>query len=117
MNHLERERASMEYALQAGLKLAAGTDSWMGSVRFGAIADELRWLVEFGCSPMQAIQAATAWPAQAMGWQDIGTLEPNKLADVIAVDSDPLANIRAVDSVVLVVREGEVIRGGPSLQA
>ncbi len=109
--YLDRKRASMEYALRAGLKLAAGTDSWMGRVRFGAIADELRWLVEYGCSPLQAIQAATAWPAQAMGWSEIGTLEPGKLADVIAVEGDPLRDIRAMEKVLLVVREGEVVKG------
>jgi imidazolonepropionase-like amidohydrolase len=71
-------------------------------------------LVEYGCSPLQAIKAATAWAAQAMGWNDIGTLEPGKRADVIAVDGDPLADIRALDRVVLVVREGEIVKSdGP----
>jgi imidazolonepropionase-like amidohydrolase len=109
-SYLERKRVSMAAALKAGLRLAAGTDSWMGGVRFAAMPDEMRWLVDYGCTPMQAIQAATAWPAQAMGWADIGTLESGKLADVIAVQGDPLADIGAVDRVVLVVREGEVVR-------
>ena len=109
--YLERKRTSMEYAVKAGLKLAAGTDSYMGGVRFGAMPDELRWLVEYGCSPMQALRAATVWPARAMGWEDMGTLEPDKLADVIAVDGDPLADIRTMDSVVLVIREGTVVKG------
>ncbi|MGQ9599517.1 MAG: amidohydrolase family protein [Anaerolineae bacterium] len=112
--YLDRKRASMEYALRAGLKLAVGTDSWMGKVRFGAIADELCWLVEYGCSPMQAIQAATAWPAQAMGWSEIGTLEPGKLADLIAVGGNPLTNMRVMEKVVLVMREGEVLKIPPS---
>ncbi len=110
--YLERKRASMEYALRAGLRLGAGTDSYMGDVRFAALADELRWLVDYGCTPMQALQAGTAWAAQAMGWADIGILEPGKLADVIAVAGDPLADIRALDRVVLVVREGQVVKGG-----
>jgi len=46
-----------------------------------------------------------------MGWEDMGTLEPDKLADVIAVDGDPLADIRTMDSVVLVIREGTVVKG------
>jgi len=115
MEYLERKRGSMEYALQAGLKLVAGTDSWMGGVRFGAMPDEIRWLVEFGCTPMQAMQAATAWPAHAMGWNDIGTLGVGKMADVIAVDGNPLADIRAMDRVVLVVREGQVMKGPQEL--
>jgi imidazolonepropionase-like amidohydrolase len=108
--YLEKKRASMAYALQAGLRLAAGTDSWMGGVRFGAMPDEMRWLVDFGCTPMQAIQAATAWPAQAMGWDEIGTLEPGKLADVMAVARDPLGDIGAMDHALLVVREGVVVK-------
>ncbi|MGC8874123.1 MAG: amidohydrolase family protein, partial [Chloroflexia bacterium] len=110
LEYREKKHASVAYALQAGLKLAAGTDSWLGGVRFAAMADEVRWLVEYGASPMQAIQAATLWPAQAMGWDDIGSLQPGKLADIIVVAGDPLTDIRALDRVQLVVREGEVIR-------
>jgi imidazolonepropionase-like amidohydrolase len=109
--YLEGKRTSMAYALEAGLKLAAGTDSWSGDVRFDAMADELRHLVEYGCSPMQALQAATGWAAGAMGWDDIGILEPGRLADVIAVPGDPLADIRVMDKVALVVREGVVVKG------
>jgi len=112
LRYLERKRDSIAHALASGLKLLAGTDSWLGGVRFAALADELRWLVDFGCSPMQALLAATAWPAQAMGWGEIGTLEPGKLADLIAVAGDPLTDIRALDDVMLVVQEGVVVKGG-----
>ncbi len=114
LRHLERKRASMEYALKAGLRLAAGTDSWLGGVRFCALADEVRWLVEFGCTPLQAILAATSSAARAMGWTDIGVLEPGKCADVIAVDGNPLDDIRALDRILLVVREGEIVRNEAS---
>jgi imidazolonepropionase-like amidohydrolase len=107
--YLQAKRASVAYALQAGLRMTAGTDSWLGGVRFGAMPDELRWLVDFGLTPMQALQAGTAWAAQAMGWDEIGTLDAGRLADVLAVDGDPLTDIRAVDRVVLVVREGQVV--------
>jgi len=100
----------MAYALKAGLKVVAGTDSYMGSVRFGAMPDEMRWLVEYGCTPIQAIQAGTLWAAQSMGWTDIGALQPGKLADVIAVEGNPLADIRAADKVILVVREGKIVK-------
>ena len=112
MQEIERKHASMEYALKAGIRLVAGTDSYLGAVRFGAIPDEMGWLVEYGCTPMQAIQAATLWPAQSMGWTEIGSLQPGKLADVIAVEGNPLTDIRAMDKVVLVVREGKVVRRG-----
>jgi imidazolonepropionase-like amidohydrolase len=110
LEYREKKHASVAYALRAGLKLAAGTDSWLGGVRFAAMADEVRWLVEYGASPMQAIQAATLWPAQAMGWDEIGCLQAGKLADLIVVDGDPLREIAALDRVQLVVREGKVIR-------
>ena len=54
-------------------------------------------------NPMQALQAATGWAAEAMGWEDIGTLVPNKLADLVAVDGDPLEDIEAMRKVALVV--------------
>jgi imidazolonepropionase-like amidohydrolase len=110
LKYIEQKHASITYALKAGLKLLAGTDSWMGGVRFAAMPDEMRWLVEYGCTPMQAIQAATLYAAQSMGWTDIGALQPGKLADVIAVESDPLADIRAADKVILVVREGKIVK-------
>ena len=109
VQYLDRKRASIACALKAGMKLAAGTDSWMGGIRFGAIADEIHCLVDYGCTPLQALQAATLWPAQAMGWEEIGVLAAGKLADVIAVAGDPLADIRAVDRVALVVRDGQVV--------
>ena len=65
---MERLRASMTYAVKIGLKLGAGTDSFSDQIPFDSMADEIRRLVEYGCSPMQALQAATAWPAEAMGW-------------------------------------------------
>jgi imidazolonepropionase-like amidohydrolase len=111
---MERLRESMAYAVKIGLKLAAGTDSFSKHVPFDSLADEIRRLVEYGCSPMQALQAATAWPAEAMGWEEIGTLEAGKLADLIAVAGDPLANIRVMKDVPLVVREGEVVKHEPT---
>lgn len=107
--YMARKRESISYALEAGLKLAAGTDCWVSTSREQAMANELHDLVAFGCSPMQALQATTGWAAEAMGWEDIGTIVPNKLADLVAVDGDPLANIEAMRKVVLVVQEGVVI--------
>jgi imidazolonepropionase-like amidohydrolase len=112
MDYIERKHASIEYALNVGLKLVAGTDSFLGCVRFAAMPDEIHWLAEYGCTPMQAIQAATLWPAQSMGWTEIGSLQPGKLADVIAVEGNPLTDIRAMDKVILVVQEGKIVDRG-----
>jgi imidazolonepropionase-like amidohydrolase len=107
---MERLRESMTYAVKIGLRLGAGTDSFSKDIPFDSLADEIRRLVEYGCSPMQALQAATAWPAEAMGWEEIGTLEAGKLADLIAVAGDPLVDIQAVKQVPLVILEGEVVK-------
>jgi imidazolonepropionase-like amidohydrolase len=109
--YLEKKRTSIAYALKAGLKMVAGTDSWnCPEVRFEALADEIRCLVEFGVPPEKAILAATAYAAQSMGWDEIGTLEPGKLADLIAVPGDPLADIGLMDRVVLVIQDGEIVK-------
>jgi imidazolonepropionase-like amidohydrolase len=107
---MERLRESMAYAVRIGLKLGAGTDSFNVDIPFDSLADEIRRLVEYGCSPMQALQAATAWPAEAMGWEEIGTLEAGKLADLIAVAGDPLSDIGVLKQVPLVVLEGQVVK-------
>ena len=111
---MERLRESMAYAVKIGLKLGAGTDSFSEDIPFDSLADEIRRLVEYGCSPMQALQAATAWPAEAMGWEEIGTLEAGKLADLIAVAGNPLVDIGVMKDVPLVVREGVVVKNEPA---
>jgi len=110
MQYIERKHASMEYALKVGMKIMAGTDTFIQGIRFDAVPDEIRWLTNYGCTPMQAIQAATSWAAEVMGWTEIGTLQPGKLADVIAVDGDPLMEIRAVDKAILVIQEGKIVK-------
>jgi imidazolonepropionase-like amidohydrolase len=113
--YLEGKAKSLAYAMQAGLKVGAGTDSWSGDVRFDAMADEIRSLADYGCTAMQALQAATSWPAEAMGWTDIGLLQEDRLADVIAVPGNPLEELGLMDSVLLVVREGQIVKGDQPL--
>jgi imidazolonepropionase-like amidohydrolase len=79
-------------------------------VRFNDMPDELRVMVDYGFTPMQAIRAATCWAAQSMGWYDIGTLEAGKRADIIAVPGNPLSDIRLLNQVRSVVKAGVVIR-------
>jgi imidazolonepropionase-like amidohydrolase len=113
IKNLEKTRVSIAYALKAGLRMIVGTDAVGKNVRFANIADEIANMVDYGCTPMQALQATTLWSAQAMGWdEEIGSLQVGKLADVIAVTGDPLADIRVMNQVALVVREGKVIRAG-----
>jgi imidazolonepropionase-like amidohydrolase len=84
---------SIRWALDAGVKVVAGTDA--GGHGHPANAGELVCLVRSGMAPMQAIQAGTSWAAECIGWEDrIGTVERGKLADLIVVDGDRLPKSR-----------------------
>lgn len=92
-----------------GLRIVVGTDAL-----HGCLADEIAWLVTLGEAPMRAIRAATAWPASALGLEDVvGTLAPGKVADVIAVEGDPLQDISALRRVRLVVSRGRIVHLQP----
>jgi imidazolonepropionase-like amidohydrolase len=68
-------------------------------------------MVRYGMSPMQAIQSATTEAARALGKEgDVGTLRPGAWGDLIAVSSDPLADIRALEKVAAVIKAGELVR-------
>lgn len=91
----------------AGLKIAFGTDS--GVSPHGENAREFELMVEGGMPPMKAIQAATLVAAQLLRIDDrLGTIEPNKLADIVAVQGNPLENISAMHDVAFVMKEGVV---------
>lgn len=104
-------RQSVELALRAGVTMGAGTDWVFPDRSYIAMADELAFLVSCGLSPMQALQAATVVGAEALGESSrLGTIEVGKLADVFAVDGDPIADIRAVSQTVMVMQAGKVVR-------
>ena len=96
---------------QAGARLLAGTDCFgLGKQLPGlGLQNELALLVESGLSPLAALQAATVTAAEALGQSDtLGTLEPGKLADVLLLDADPLADIQNARGVRTVVKAGRV---------
>ena len=96
-------------AYKAGVKIAFGTDS--GVSTHGENAHEFELMVEGGMPPMKAIQCATIEAARLLRVEEkLGTLEPNKLADVVAVDGNPLEDISVMKHVVFVMKEGEVFR-------
>ena len=90
-------------AREAGVKVAVGTDT-----KHGAIPGEMKFLVDCGWSPMEAIMAATKIGAEYCGVPDTGRLEPGKFGDLIAVEGDPLQDLSVLETVHLVMLEGVV---------
>ena len=101
---------TVQKALSTGVTVVAGTDA--GAWEHGNNARELELLVQAGMTPLQALVAATGWAAGCLGMDDrIGTIETGKLADLIVVDGDPLADIALLqdkERIRLVMKEGQV---------
>ena len=96
-------------AISKGVKISFG--SGVGPFPHGTQAAEFAYLVKFGMSASQAIQAATSVAAEMMGWQDrVGSIEKGKFADIIAVSGDPLKDITELERVKFVMKGGQVIR-------
>jgi imidazolonepropionase-like amidohydrolase len=115
-SEIERSRKMSEFrnatfrrALAAGIPIAFGTDA--GVFPHGLNARELTLRVREGEPPMSAIVSATRLSARVMGWEDrIGTVEPGKYADLIAVVSDPLSDVSVLERISWVMKGGVVYR-------
>jgi imidazolonepropionase-like amidohydrolase len=96
-------------AVEAGVRIAFGTD--IGVCPFGKNAREFNLMVQNGMTPMQAIQSATVAGAGLLGIADkLGSIKQGKLADLIAVRGDPLTNIRLLEDVRFVMKQGEIYK-------
>lgn len=96
---------------ETGIRLMIGTDSGIPSMfHTDSTWREMALWVEFGVPAMEVIQAATLWPARFMGQDDLGTLAPGQLADVIAVRGDPLTDMSVLRRVDVVIKAGRRIR-------
>jgi len=103
------QRENFRHAFQSGAKIAFGTDS--GVYPHGDNARQFGKMVEWGMKPIDAIQAATIRAADLMGWSGkVGVLEPDHSADIIAVSGDPLSDVRVLESVKFVMKNGAVVR-------
>lgn len=101
---------SLKKAYPAGVKIAFGTDA--GVSKHGKNAEEFELMVKYGMTPMAAIEAATVNASRLLGVdQEVGTLEPGKAADIIAVAGDPLADVTVLKSVGFVMKGGAVVKG------
>jgi imidazolonepropionase-like amidohydrolase len=105
----QMQRDNFRKAHQAGVKMAYGTDA--GVYPHGDNAKQFFYMVKYGMTPIEAIQAATINAADLMGWKDkVGSITATKFADIIAVDGDPLADVTILTKVKFVMKGGVVTR-------
>jgi len=107
---VETQRKTLAMVRELGVKLAAGLDA-TSIATHGHNAMELESLVKLGVPPIEALRAESVSAAELLGLSDrVGTIEPGKLADLVAVEGDPLADITALEHVKLVVKGGVVVK-------
>jgi imidazolonepropionase-like amidohydrolase len=97
---------------ETGVRMLIGTDSGIPSMFHtdSTWREMVKW-VELGVPAMEVIQSATLWPGRFFRRDDLGTLAPGSLADIIAVPGDPLTDMSVVGRVQIVVKGGEVVKG------
>lgn len=104
----QAQREAFRKAVRAGVKLSFGTDA--GVYPHGLNARQFKYMVHWGMTAMQAIQAATTVSAALLGWgRDVGALSPGHYADMIAVAGDPVRDVTVLEHVVHVLKGGEVV--------
>jgi imidazolonepropionase-like amidohydrolase len=102
------QRDNFRKAHKAGVRMVFGSDA--GVMPHGQVGGQFKIMVQYGMTPMEAIQAATRNGAQALGREkDVGAIAVGRFADIIAVDGNPLTDIRELESVDAVVKGGKVI--------
>ncbi len=105
----EIQRQNFQKAVRAGVRIAFGTDASV--YPHGLNARQFAWQVRYGQTPMEAIRSATVSASDLIGRDnDAGSLEPGRRADLIAVKGDPLADVRVLESVAFVMKEGKVYK-------
>ena len=105
----EAQRRNFTKAVRAGVKMSFGTDA--GVCPHGVNARQFAFMVKYGMTPMQAIQSATVNAADLIGHSELfGSITAGKSADIIAVSADPLSDIKALEHVQFVMKEGKVYK-------
>jgi len=108
---VDLEKAAFQKARKRGVKIALGTDAGGSDWRELSEAVEFDYYVNYGMTPMEAIQSGTIRAAEVLGWGDkLGTLEPGKWADLVAVSGDPLKDIKELQHVKFVMKGGVVYK-------
>jgi imidazolonepropionase-like amidohydrolase len=103
------QRDNFRKAFEAGVRMAFGSDG--GVYPHGDNGKQFRYMVEYGMTPMQAIQAATVHAAELIGWPDtVGAIEEGRFADIIAVEGNPLEDVSLLEDVRFVMKGGKVYK-------
>jgi imidazolonepropionase-like amidohydrolase len=101
----DMQRAGFTKAVEMGVKLAYGTDS--GVYPHGGNAKQFAYMVRYGMTPMQAIQSATIRAAELLGKEgEVGSIAPGRFADLVAVEGDPMQDVRVLENVAHVMKGG-----------
>jgi len=103
------QRDNFRKAFQAGVRMAFGSD---GAVYpHGDNGKQFQYMVDYGMTPMQAIQAATVHAAKLIGWpDDVGAIEAGRFADIIAVEGNPLEDVALLEDVRFVMKGGKIYK-------
>jgi imidazolonepropionase-like amidohydrolase len=104
------QRENFGKAVRAGVKMSFGTDA--GVCPYGTSGKQFAFMVKYGMTPMQAIQAATSNAADLLGHSaEVGSIKAGKFADVIAVKGDPVKDVSLLENVEFVMKDGVVYKG------
>ncbi|MBL6694040.1 MAG: amidohydrolase family protein [SAR86 cluster bacterium] len=102
------QRKNFKKAVELGAKITFGTDA--GIYKHGENAKQFAYMVEWGMSPLQAIQAATITGSELIGNNNLGKIKVGYVADIVGVNSNPLKDIRVLEDVSFVMKEGTVFK-------
>jgi imidazolonepropionase-like amidohydrolase len=109
-----KQRETFRRAVQAGVKMIFGTDA--GVYPHGDNGKQFAKMVEWGMTPLQAIQAATLNASEALGRNDVGVISVGRYGDLVAVRGDPLRDVSLLEHVDAVIKGGEVVKGPGAVQ-
>lgn len=104
----EIQREGFRKAHKAGVKMVYGTDS--GVYPHGDNGKQFRWMVQYGMTPIQAIQAATYNSSLALARNDVGVIEAGRYADIVAVKGDPTLDVTLLEQINFVMKNGQVYK-------
>jgi imidazolonepropionase-like amidohydrolase len=104
-----KQRQTFQRAVRAGVKMIFGTDA--GVYPHGDNGKQFAKMVQWGMTPLQAIQAATSRASEALARPDVGAIEPGRYGDIIAVRGDPLSNVTVLEHVDAVIKGGKLVKG------